>query len=171
MFQQNYFELFGLPVQFNLNRSDLSSAFRQQQTAHHPDKFAHADDKSQRESLQKSAYINQAYQTLSTPTLRAAYLLELAEGKERREHTMRPDAAFLMQQMMWREQLEEAETLDDIESLIETVRSELPVVETSFVSAYEKQDYELAHHAVDKMQFVYKLVAEAESKEARLLDE
>jgi molecular chaperone HscB len=171
MFQQNYFELFDLPVQFDVNRSSLSSAFRAKQAAYHPDKFAHADAATQRESLQASAFINQAYQTLSNPTQRAAYLLELVEGVERREHTMRPDPEFLMQQMMWREQLDEAESLDEVEDLIDAVKAVLPEVESAFVTAYQQQDFDLAHHVVDKMQFVYKLVAEAESKEARLLDE
>ncbi len=171
MFQQNYFELFGLPIQFDVDRTALSSAFRSKQAAHHPDKFAHADAATQRESMQASAFINQAYQTLLSPTQRAAYLLELAEGRVRSDHTMRPDGAFLMQQMMWREQLDEASELDEVEDLIDTFRAALPSVESAFVGAYQGGDLELAHHCVDKMQFIYKLVAEAESKEARLADD
>lgn len=171
MFQQNYFELFDLPVEFSVDKKALSSAFRAKQAVYHPDKFAHAEAAAQRESLQASALINQAYQTLSTPTLRAAYLLELAEGVVRKEHTMRPDPAFLMQQIVWREQLEEAQDLEAVEDLIDAVKAELPSVEEGFMTAYQRGDFELAHHCVDKMQFIYKLVAEAESKEARLLDE
>lgn len=171
MFQQNYFALFDLPVQFSVDRKALSLAFRAKQSAHHPDKFAHADASAQRESLQASAFINEAYQTLSNPTRRAAYLLELAEGQVRKEHTMRPDADFLMQQITWREQLEDALDVEAIDCLIDDVNKLLPVVEADFESAYQQGDFEHAHHCVDKMQFIYKLVAEAESKESRLLDE
>lgn len=171
MFQHNYFELFDLPVQFDIDRAALSAAYRSKQAEHHPDKFAHADDATQRQSLQASSFINQAYQTLSSVTLRAAYLLELAEGRVRTDHTMRPDAEFLMQQMMWRESLDEADCLDDVESLMEIIQSVLPEVESSFNQAFREGDFELAHHCVDKMQFMYKLLAEAEHKEARFLDE
>lgn len=170
MFTCNYFELFDLPLQFDVDRAELTRAFRELQATHHPDKFAHASDAEQRESLQASSFINQAYQVLKSPEQRAAYLLELAEGKVRTHHTMRPDATFLMQQMVWRENLAEALDLASVESLMGDVRAEALKVAAAFDAAYCAGDFDEAHHNVDKLQFMYKLMSEAEAKEARLLD-
>lgn len=171
MFKCSYFELFGLPVQFDLDRTVLTGAFRELQARYHPDKFAHASDAEQRESLQASSFINQAYQALKSPAHRAAYMLELAEDKVRTHHTMRPDPEFLMQQMMWRESLAEASDLAAVEAVLDDVGGDIPRVAAAFDTAYRAGDFENAHHAVDKLQFMYKLMSEAEAKEARLLDE
>ena len=42
----NHFELFGLPLQFQLDGSLLSSQFRDLQRQFHPDKFATASERS-----------------------------------------------------------------------------------------------------------------------------
>ncbi len=171
----NFFELLGLPVNFVVDMKLLSRNYRLLQAKFHPDKFAHASDAEQRSALQSSSLINQAYDTLRHPANRAAYLLEMAEDKLRTDHTMRPDPAFLMQQIEWRESLAEVDEHDNpeaaLEHLLAEFKSALKPVEVEFSEAYASANYELAHHAVDKMQFIYKLLAEAEAVEARLLDE
>lgn len=175
MLSQNYFDMFGLAVDFAVDSKILAANYRKLQTTFHPDKFAHASDTEQRRALQTSALINQAYETLKQPTKRAAYMLELSEGSVRREHTMRPDPEFLMQQIEWRETLMDIDGSPDPEqaltSFMEEVKQAAKPIETSFTTNYLQGDFASAHHDVDKMQFIYKLLDEAEAVEARLLDE
>lgn len=114
----NHFELFGLPTQFELDGSLLSSQFRELQRRFHPDNFATASERDRLMSVQKAANINDAYQILKNPIQRAEYLL-LQNGVDiRAEQQTLQDPMFLMQQMELREELEEIETAHDAESLL-----------------------------------------------------
>ncbi|MEK6214396.1 MAG: Fe-S protein assembly co-chaperone HscB, partial [Vibrio fluvialis] len=73
----NYFELFGLPTQFDLDGSLLSSQFRELQKRFHPDNFATASERDRLLAVQKAAQINDAHQILKSPINRAEYLLSL----------------------------------------------------------------------------------------------
>lgn len=115
---QNYFDLFELPEQFTVDVSALEIAYRVVQTRVHPDKFVGAADADKRAAVQWASYVNQAYTTLKNPQKRAVYLCELhgVEIKEEQNTAMPTD--FLMQQMMWREAVEEAELKKDSAALI-----------------------------------------------------
>ncbi len=105
---QNHFDLFGLTPQFDLDLAQLERAFREVQTQVHPDKFVSAGSAEQRVAMQWATRANEAYQTLKNPLKRASYLCELhGIGLEAESNTAMP-TAFLMQQMEWREQLDEA---------------------------------------------------------------
>lgn len=87
------------------------------QRQYHPDKFASASAAEQLASVQQSATINQAWQTLRHPLTRAEYLLSL-HGYDTacEQHTVR-DTAFLMEQLELREELDEIEKSQDEERL------------------------------------------------------
>ncbi len=72
-----HFELFGLPIQYELDGSLLSSKFRDLQRQFHPDNFAMASERDRLLSVQKAAQINDAYQALKQPITRAEYILML----------------------------------------------------------------------------------------------
>ncbi len=109
--QQNYFELFQLPIQFELDENDLTARHRAVIARVHPDQFAHKSAMEQRAALQWATFANEAFDTLKSPIARAQYLLKLnapdlaAEGAR-----VNLPHEFLMQQMMWREALEEGDT-------------------------------------------------------------
>ena len=106
---QNHFELFHLPQQFTLNQADLDAAFREVQTRVHPDKFVQASDAEKRVAMQWSTRANEAYQTLKKPLQRATYLCELQGIDLQTESNTNMPAAFLMQQMEWREAFDDVE--------------------------------------------------------------
>ncbi|MFM6985383.1 MAG: Fe-S protein assembly co-chaperone HscB [Hydrogenophaga sp.] len=115
------FELFELPVAFALDRQRLDERWKVLQREVHPDRHAAADAQTQRQSLQWSVRINEAYQRLKDPLQRAAYLCELHGVAVRAENNTAMPTAFLMQQMAWREALEEASSIAAVQDLADDV--------------------------------------------------
>lgn len=122
--QSDDFEIMGLPKQFALDRALLDERWKEMQKQTHPDRFAGEGGVAQRVAMQWSVRINEAYQRLKQPLKRAAYLCELYGVPVRAEDNTAMPAAFLMQQMEWREALEEAASEADIDVLEREVLSE-----------------------------------------------
>lgn len=110
---KNHFELFGLPVTFDIDGDDLASRYRELQRRVHPDKFASASGQERRLSLQMTALVNEAFLTLKNPVRRGRYLLSLRGIDVDAETDTAMDPAFLMEQMEWRENLEEIRQADN----------------------------------------------------------
>lgn len=122
--QDNDFVLFGLPERFALDRAELDARWRQLQTTAHPDKFAAEGGAAQRLAMQWSVRINEAYKRLREPLSRAAYLCELRGAEIDAERNTAMPAAFLMQQMNWREALDEASDEPAVQALeVEVARA------------------------------------------------
>ncbi len=127
-FTVDHFSLFHLPRGFSLDAAELEARYREMQTRVHPDKHAHLSDAERRLAMQWSTQVNEAYQTLRQPIRRAQYLLQLAGVDVQAEHNTAMPAAFLMQQMEWREAVEEARAgadLDTLEDLHRRMKQEM----------------------------------------------
>ena len=119
--QSDDFDLFGLSRSYAQDRAALDAAWKALQRQAHPDKFAAEGAAAQRLAMQWSVRINEAYQRLKTPLQRAAYLCEL-HGEPIQAHSntaMAPE--FLMQQIEWREALDEAATEPALDALAASV--------------------------------------------------
>lgn len=103
------FILFGLPERFALDRADLDARWRLLQASAHPDRFVADGAAAQRVAAQWSVRINEAYRRLREPLTRAAYLCELRGAPIAAQTNTAMPGDFLIQQMAWREALEEAE--------------------------------------------------------------
>ncbi len=114
---QNHFALFNLPPQFTLDTAQLDAAYREVQNQVHPDKFVSAPDAEKRVAMQWATRANEAYQTLKSPFKRAAYLCELNGVDLQTESNTAMPVAFLMQQMSWREALDDARADSDLPAL------------------------------------------------------
>lgn len=117
----NDFEIFDVPAQFALDRAALDERWKNLQREAHPDRFTTADAQAQRQAMQWSVRINEAYQRLKDPLKRAAYLCELNGAPIQAENNTSMPAAFLMQQMQWREDLDEASSAEDLERMADDV--------------------------------------------------
>jgi molecular chaperone HscB len=115
--QSSDFELFGVPQRFAQDRSQLDARWKELQREAHPDKFAAQGQAAQRVALQWSVRINEAYQRLKDPLKRAAYLCELRGAPINAENNTAMPPEFLMEQMEWREALEEAQDEDALDVL------------------------------------------------------
>jgi molecular chaperone HscB len=128
------FTLFGLPQRQALDRAALDARRRDLQAQVHPDRFASEGAAAQRIAMQWAVRVNEAYSRLKEPLTRAAYLCELRGVPIDAERNTAMPATFLMQQMQWREALDEATGLADVQALDDTVardeRSQLAALAT-----------------------------------------
>ncbi len=115
------FELFGVPRRFEQDRATLDDRWRALQGQVHPDRFAAEGQAAQRIAMQWAVRVNEAYQRLKDPLKRAAYLCQLNGSPVDIQNNTAMPPGFLIQQMEWREALEEAHTLDDVEALADEV--------------------------------------------------
>jgi len=115
------FELLAIAPRFALDRDALDTRWRTLQTEVHPDKFAIEGAAAQRVAMQWAVRVNEAYQRLKDPVKRAAYLCELNGAAIEAENNTAMPTAFLMQQMEWREALDDARDIDDVDKLLQQV--------------------------------------------------
>jgi len=120
--QADDFELFGVARQFRQDRAALDARWKELQREAHPDKFASQGAAAQRIAMQWSVRINEAYQRLKDPLRRAAYLCELHGAAVNAHNNTAMPAAFLMQQMEWRETLDEARSAETLNALLDEVQ-------------------------------------------------
>lgn len=111
------FELFQVAPCFVQDRAALDARWKWLQTQVHPDRFVAEGAVAQRVAMQWTLRVNEAYQRLKVPLTRAVYLCELHGQPIGAESNTAMPADFLMQQMAWREALDEARSLSDVESL------------------------------------------------------
>ena len=117
------FTLFGLPQRFALDRTALDAKWRALQSEVHPDRFASEGAAAQRVAMQWAVRVNEAYRRLKTPLERAAYLCELRGAMINAEHNTAMPASFLMQQMAWREALDDADGAASVQALDDEVQA------------------------------------------------
>ena len=115
--QQDFFTLFGLPRRFAMDTGALETTYHELHSQVHPDRHAHLADAERRRAMQWATRVNEAYVTLKTPLSRARYLLELNGIDAGLETNTAMAPEFLMEQMEWREAVEEAGSGADIDAL------------------------------------------------------
>jgi molecular chaperone HscB len=115
--QSSDFDLFGLPERFEQDRGAIDTRWKELQREAHPDRFAAQGAAAQRVAMQWSVRINEAYQRLKEPGKRAAYLCELRGAPIDAEKNTAMPAQFLVEQMEWREALDEAQGPEELDGL------------------------------------------------------
>jgi molecular chaperone HscB len=163
--QSTDFELFEIPAQFAQDRSVLDAKWKDLQREAHPDKFAAQGAAAQRIAMQWSVRINEAYNRLKDPLKRATYLCELNGAPiEAHTNTAMPPA-FMMMQIEWREALEEAETVAELEEIEHQTanykREQLSKIE-QLIDV--KRNYAAAVNEVRALMFVARFVGEIEAR-------
>jgi molecular chaperone HscB len=114
---EDYFSLIGLPREFALDPAELERRFRERSRLLHPDRFARAEPRERRLSLEHATRLNDAYRYLKDWRLRAAHLLKLAGTDVFVEGRTFADPDFLEEQLEWREELALAQADGDAERL------------------------------------------------------
>jgi len=169
----DYFTLFGLTPGYVVDTQQLAARYQELQRQFHPDKYASRPQAEQLLAVNQSATINQAWQTLRHPLLRAEYLL-LLNGFDlaNEQHTVR-DTAFLMEQLELREELDSIEQSADItalEAFASKVTTMIQSRSTRMVQELDSAQWEQAADTVRKLRFLDKLQHHIEQLEEKLSD-
>jgi molecular chaperone HscB len=82
----DFFSVFGLDPQLNLDLPALETEFHRLSRKVHPDRFARAGENEREWSLADTALLNDAYRTLKDPIHRTEYLLKLEGAEIGEEH-------------------------------------------------------------------------------------
>ena len=163
--QSNDFELFDLAQKFFQDRAAIDARWKELQREAHPDRFAAQGASAQRVALQWSVRINEAYQRLKNPLKRAAYLCELNGAAVNAENNTAMPAGFLMQQIEWREALDDAGTLENLMTIAaqanEYVHKKLLKIEQAMDV---ENDFETAVEHIRALMFVERLAVEVDAR-------
>ena len=149
------FELFGVPRRFEQERAVLDARWRALQAEVHPDRYAAQGQAAQRLAMQWAVRVNEAYERLKDPLKRAAYLCELNGLPVDTESNTAMPGAFLVQQMEWREALDEARSADDVQALADEVAARKTAAFDELVRTLdERGDIAAAAEQVRALMFV-----------------
>jgi molecular chaperone HscB len=118
----NYFELFGLPIGFQVDTSKLRAAFMDIQRASHPDKFAQSNSYEQDEALERSALANKGFSLLNNKDQIMPYVLEL-KGIIDADEKYALSPAFLMEMMELNEAWMEADDATAKQSILSQIKA------------------------------------------------
>ena len=167
--QSNDFELFGLTQKFSQDRVAIDARWKALQREAHPDKFGAQSASAQRTAMQWSVRINEAYQRLKDPLKRAAYLCEVNGVPVNAENNTTMPASFLMQQIEWREALDEAKTVENLDEIAlktnEYGRKQLLNIEQAIDAQH---NFKLAVEHVRGLMFVERFASEVDARLDRL---
>jgi molecular chaperone HscB len=105
--EMDHFQRLGLPRRFSVDAGELERAYLDRSRAVHPDYHLAGSGAELDASLEASAAVNEAYNTLRDPFARAEYLLTL-DGEPPAAGAPKLPPAFLMEMLELREQLEAA---------------------------------------------------------------
>lgn len=156
----NFFTLFDLPEQFNLNEKTLKTRFVALQTQFHPDNFAQQSETQKLNALKYSTLLNDAFQCLNNPIARAQHLLQLVHHPLDLHNNTAMPQSFLIQQLTLHEELEEAKKSNNInalENLFHQIDEEERQTLNQLNHAFEQQDYSLASTHLRALMFLSKL--------------
>ncbi len=167
--QSDDFELFGVPRRFAQERAQLDARWKELQREAHPDRFAAQGPAAQRAAMQWSVRINEAYQRLKDPLRRAAYLCELHGVPLRAEDNTAMPAQFLLQQMQWREALEEARSAAEVDALASNVQQAWQETLARCAGLLDgQQDYAAAAQEVRALMFLGRFAEDVERRREAL---
>ncbi|MCE4556808.1 Fe-S protein assembly co-chaperone HscB [Roseateles cellulosilyticus] len=153
------FSLFGLPRRHALDRADIDARWKALQAQVHPDRFVSEGSAAQQMALQWVLRVNEAYQRLKDPIARGAYLCELNGHDVNASRALPP--SFLMQQMAWREALEEAGGPAALEMLADEVADRRAALLRELAERIDtRQDWPAATGCVQALMFIAKFSAD-----------
>jgi len=163
-FSSDFFEIFSIPVAWDIDLNGLDIRYRALQQEFHPDRYATKPDVEKRLAVQSASLINQAFDTLKSPLKRAQYLLELNSVDASQEAHITTDTGFLMQQIEFRESLsgisEKQDPWVELDRLKTEIEQTYIKLQSEFQNFFSENALDLAFNTVAKMQFFSKLLTE-----------
>ncbi|MFT3720140.1 Fe-S protein assembly co-chaperone HscB [Pseudorhodoferax sp.] len=163
--QSDDFELFDVPRRHAQDVQALQARWKALQREAHPDRFASQGAAARRVAMQWSVRINEAWQRLRDPLRRAAYLCELRGAPVDVHGNTKMPPEFLVRQMQWHEQLDEARTVADCDALARELAAERDSLLARCAQLLDEQDDPIAAAAqVRALMFIERLQASVQDR-------
>jgi molecular chaperone HscB len=165
----NDFVLFDLPLRQAQDLAEIDRRWKALQTQVHPDRFASQGAAAKRLAMQWAVRVNEAHQRLKDPLKRATQLCELHGAAVDAERNTAMPAAFLMQQMEWREALDEARGAPTLEALADAVVAEQKRLHAVLADTIDlRADWPVAAALVRALMFVRRFADDVDQRLAEL---
>jgi molecular chaperone HscB len=178
-----HFDVFGLPRTYDVDVAALERQYRELSLKLHPDRFAQAEPRERRLSLEQTTALNEATKTLKDATKRAFYLLKLhGVDLEREDAGAQKDMPleFLEEVMELREALDEAmeaKNLDRAQKMatdVETRRKAALQEAVDTLRTLEKgppveSSVKKASHALGRVRYFTRFLEQVETFEEEML--
>ncbi|WP_308388615.1 Fe-S protein assembly co-chaperone HscB [Acidithiobacillus sp. AMEEHan] len=164
------FAVLGLEEGFAIDSAALRSASLERLRALHPDRFARADGRTQRQSLEWTTRINEAQAILGDPLRRGDYLFSRHFGHSALGEEMGSlrDPELLMRQMERREALEDAAAIRDqaaLDRLRTAAQAEEKQIEAELAAAFTTPEAGRIAPLLQEWQYLRKFLAEIDQYE------
>lgn len=162
----NYFALFNLEEQFDLDLSELEQAYLKLQQLLHPDKFITKTKTEQILALKHSSLINNAYDILKYNLSRSEYLLQLHNIiiNQDTNNNIKADIELLEEIMELRNSLDEAEQQVQIEEMVCSQKRNKIAIIARIRQYFTDQNYRQAAIETIRLRYINKLIADIELK-------
>ena len=161
----NDFDLFGVPRRFEQDADALDARWRTLLSEAHPDRFVSEGAQAQRLAMQWAVRINEAHRRLKDPVRRAAYLCELHGSPINAEDNTSMPNSFLVQQMEWRESLDDASKLAEVEALASVVAAHRDGALIELRALIDdKQDHAAAAQRVRALMFIERFAHDVDAR-------
>ncbi|KAB0790937.1 hypothetical protein PPYR_02737 [Photinus pyralis] len=148
----NYFNLFNIEENYEVNQPLLTRKYRQLQAVLHPDRFSHKSQTEKDISADYSALVNNAYGTLQKPLERGIYMLHL-HGERIDESDRGTDPNFLMEIMQLNEEIEEAQTADELRHLNKKSKEKLDCITQKLATCFRDNNFQAAKELIIQLKY------------------
>lgn len=161
---KNYFDIFGLNIDFKIDKKQLKTIFKEKIVEFHPDKFTNANSSEKITSIQNTALINTAFNTLNSNLLRATYLLELQNINAFNEKDTQMNGEFLMQMIEMQESLAELKDEFEIDEFIDNIDLKIKNNVVNLTNSFQSDDLLQAKNLVRELKFYEQTKSRANDK-------
>ncbi len=166
----NYFQLFSLPENYDIDNDALLKSFETLAKKYHPDRVAADSAFEKRQYTALFVTLNEAYRVLKDPITRAEYCLQCLGVNYDPEKPEPQSMNFLEQQMQWHERLEESASPEELSALKEELDQEQKTRIHKIATALKTKDPVQSAALINELKFFRRLNHTLKEKE-RVLKE
>jgi molecular chaperone HscB len=163
------FKVLGIDPMFEVDLAALDTAYFARQSLTHPDRFVYHAEPMRQAASSQAALLNQAYECVKDPVLRAKALLVLrgvsVPGEE--GQTIQ-DKGVLMEMMELQESLTDAESPRDLKAIETEIQDRLKLVATSFSAALRDNQPEKGLSLFLRMTYLSKMMGDIKNRRCQL---
>jgi len=164
----DHFARLGLPAALELDAGALDKAYFAGQRQWHPDRFVAKPPEERAKASTEAAALNDAYRTLKNPLDRAVYLATLKGVELPGDGKTIDDPDLLMEAMESREELEEAGTVQAVDTLAAKVRGDVDKALKGLGSLFLANDKPAIRKALLRLRYLDKFGEEARARRTNI---